>query len=250
MCAATATLARPAAAARDENPPCELDLALAAFQPISLTEMDGVALLDRRDTKYVVRAADALAAMAEVASAYRVLEIDGRRAHHYRTVYFDTPDLALFRAHHRDEPGRYKVRCRQYIDSRTKLYHAPSRGRESGDASASAGTVAPAKITADLNEALKVIEDFKPTIARNAYLTNPCQARSWQILQTHADFTRQTIAALLLKQEGKSDEAKAAGAALVQSVWDHEPDLQQILDVNAYAGGLRGMFEGRRRRNP
>ncbi len=149
-----------------------------------------------------------------------------------------------------DAFGEDGAACRQYIDSLTTLYHAPSRGRESGDASASAGTVAPAKITADLNEALKVIEDFKPTIARNAYLTNPCQARSWQILQTHADFTRQTIAALLLKQEGKSDEAKAAGAALVQSVWDHEPDLQQILDVNAYAGGLRGMFEGRRRRNP
>lgn len=129
MCAATATLARPAAAARDENPPCELDLALAAFQPISLTEMDGVALLDRRDTKYVVRTADALAAMAEVASAYRVLEIDGRRAHHYRTVYFDTPDLALFRAHHRDEPGRYKVRCRQYIDSALTVLEVKQRDK-------------------------------------------------------------------------------------------------------------------------
>ena len=94
-----------------------------------LTEMDGVALLDRRDTKYVVRAADALAAMAEVASAYRVLEIDGRRAHHYRTVYFDTPDLALFRAHHRDEPGRYKVRCRQYIDSALTVLEVKQRDK-------------------------------------------------------------------------------------------------------------------------
>jgi hypothetical protein len=91
--------------------------------------MDGVALLDRRDTKYVVRAADALAAMAEVASAYRVLEIDGRRAHHYRTVYFDTPDLALFRAHHRDEPGRYKVRCRQYIDSALTVLEVKQRDK-------------------------------------------------------------------------------------------------------------------------
>ncbi|MCC6153369.1 MAG: hypothetical protein IT367_06400 [Candidatus Hydrogenedentes bacterium] len=68
-------------------------------------------------------------------------------------------------------------------------------------------------------------------------------------MQTHADFTRQTIAALLLKQEGKSEEAAAAGKALVQSVWDHEPELQQLLDVNAYAGGLRSLFEPRRRRN-
>lgn len=161
-------------------------------------------------------------------------------------------DLAygdIVNGYFRDALGEDGAPCRQYLDSLTTLYHAPSRRCESGDASASEAPVDTAKVTADLNGAIKLIDEFKPTIMRNAYRTNPRQARSWQILQTHADFSRQTIAALLLKQEGKNEEAAAAGKVLVQSVWDHEPELQQILDVSAYAGGLRGMFEGRRRRN-
>jgi len=106
-----------------------LDDVLGRFEPISLAEMDGVALLDRRDTKYVVALAEALAVLADAHEAYRVLEIDGRRIHRYRTVYFDTPDLALFRAHHRDEPGRFKVRCREYVDSELTLLEVKLRDK-------------------------------------------------------------------------------------------------------------------------
>jgi len=106
-----------------------LDDVLGRFESVSLAEMDGVALLDRRDTKYVVALADALAVLGEARDAYRVLEIDGRRVHRYRTVYFDTPGMALFRAHHRDEPGRFKVRCREYVDSELTLLEVKLRDK-------------------------------------------------------------------------------------------------------------------------
>lgn len=72
---------------------------LARFAPITLAEMDGVSLLNRVDTKYLLSEATLAAILPSLASEYRVLEIDGRRAHRYRTLYFDTPDLDLYRRH-------------------------------------------------------------------------------------------------------------------------------------------------------
>jgi hypothetical protein len=45
------------------------------------------------------------------------LTIEGQRRHHYRTLYFDTPDLELYYQHHNGWRNRYKVRERAYVDS-------------------------------------------------------------------------------------------------------------------------------------
>ncbi len=90
---------------------------LDQFAPISLAQMDGVALLDRTDTKYVLHASQLLAALAGLSADYRVLEIDGVRVHPYRTLYFDTDDFALYMRHHAGRQRRYKVRSRQYVES-------------------------------------------------------------------------------------------------------------------------------------
>jgi hypothetical protein len=79
--------------------------------------MGDVALLRRIDTKYVVSEAQLSWALARVTDDYRILEIDGRRLHRYETLYFDTPELALFRQHHNGWRNRYKVRERAYTDS-------------------------------------------------------------------------------------------------------------------------------------
>ena len=91
---------------------------LARFEPISLAEMDGVALLDRADTKFVMREDHLLSVLAQLSHHYRVLDIDGRRLNHYQTLYFDTPDFAFFRRHHAGALNRYKVRSREYVDTR------------------------------------------------------------------------------------------------------------------------------------
>lgn len=66
---------------------------IARFDPISLAEMDGVKLQDRVDTKYVFSEADLPSVLTSMLKDYRLLEVDGVRGTHYRSLYFDTPDL-------------------------------------------------------------------------------------------------------------------------------------------------------------
>ncbi len=105
---------------------------LSTFAPISLSEMSSVALQDRTDTKYVMTERQLYAALAGLADDYRVLDIDGVRLNHYRTLYFDTADFELFQQHHSGRRERYKVRSRSYVDSRLsflEVKHKVSRSR-------------------------------------------------------------------------------------------------------------------------
>lgn len=91
--------------------------ALDRFEAISLDEMKAVRLLNRTETKFVLREEQALAALARLGDRYRVLEIDGRRLSRYQTLYFDTVDWQLFQQHHAGVGTRYKVRSRAYVES-------------------------------------------------------------------------------------------------------------------------------------
>jgi hypothetical protein len=90
---------------------------LESFDAIHLSEMGHVALFRRTDTKYLLSEVQAFRALARLTDHYRILEIDGRRLHRYRTLYFDTQNLALYRQHHNGWRNRYKVRERAYADS-------------------------------------------------------------------------------------------------------------------------------------
>ncbi len=90
---------------------------LRRFTPISLAQMHNIALLRRVDTKYVLSEAQLYQALIRLTADYDVLEIKRRRLHRYRTLYFDTPDFALYRQHHDGWRDRYKVRSRVYVDS-------------------------------------------------------------------------------------------------------------------------------------
>lgn len=94
-----------------------LSPALAEFAPISLAEMADVALLRRIDTKLVLREEQLVEALAHLSDDYDVLEIGNRRLHRYQTLYFDTPEYALYYQHHNGQGNRYKVRARTYLDS-------------------------------------------------------------------------------------------------------------------------------------
>ena len=56
-----------------------LDRALARLRPISLGELDGVALQDRTDTKLLLTLDQLASALHQLADRYGVLTIDGRR---------------------------------------------------------------------------------------------------------------------------------------------------------------------------
>jgi hypothetical protein len=93
-----------------------LSALLQGFDAVGLDEMDDVALLRRTDIKYLLSEDQLFWALAGLTDAYRVLEIGGRRLHRYQTLYFDTPDWALYRQHHNGWRDRYKVRERAYAD--------------------------------------------------------------------------------------------------------------------------------------
>lgn len=98
-----------------------LDAQLASFAAIQLAEMQSVALLDRVETKYLMHVDTLLQLLPQLGAVYRVLEVKGQRLNHYRTLYFDTTDFALYRRHHAGARNRYKVRAREYVESQSSF---------------------------------------------------------------------------------------------------------------------------------
>ncbi len=104
----------------------------ANFDPISLQQMDAVALLNRVDTKFVMTTDRLLTALAQIQPDYRILSINGQHLNHYSTLYFDTPNFSLYHAHVNDRAERYKVRSREYVDSHLsflEVKHKTRKGR-------------------------------------------------------------------------------------------------------------------------
>ena len=101
----------------------------AALPGASLQEVLAAAELQTRtDRKYLVPV-DAFARLGEeLADSFHVLQIDGRRTFAYESVYFDTPDLALYRQHLQGRRRRYKVRTRSYLDSGETMLEAKLKG--------------------------------------------------------------------------------------------------------------------------
>ena len=62
------------------------------ISPITLKEMDAVALMKRTDTKFVVSKKTLPVLLETLKEKYRVLEIDNNRVMTYNSLYFDTKD--------------------------------------------------------------------------------------------------------------------------------------------------------------
>ena len=102
------------------------------YAPISLKEMDAVALLNRTDTKFVMTNKQLLTALSVLQADYRILSVKGFRLNQYRTLYFDTANFDLYNLHINDRAERYKVRSREYMNSRTsflEVKHKTRKGR-------------------------------------------------------------------------------------------------------------------------
>ena len=95
----------------------------SSLDPIGLDELDE--LQDRVDAKYVLPVT-ALPALLDRLD-HRVLEIDGRRVFGYRSTYFDTPELRLFRDHVQQRRRRYKCRTREY-DTGLRMFEVKLKG--------------------------------------------------------------------------------------------------------------------------
>lgn len=90
---------------------------ISPMEPLGLSDLRDVALLNRLETKYVLSEQDLSRALTALTSRYRVLEIAGVRLHRYLSLYFDTPSFLLYRRHHAGGKHRYKIRSREYTDT-------------------------------------------------------------------------------------------------------------------------------------
>lgn len=97
------------------------------FQPISLSEMGGIKLMNRTDTKFVTTIDKLMQLLSMAGSEYRVQEIDGKRNMSYATTYYDSKDFAFYNAHHDGHAGRQKVRVRSYVDSRMSFLEVKTK---------------------------------------------------------------------------------------------------------------------------
>ncbi len=87
------------------------------FQPISLSEMDGVKLMSRTDTKFAFKANKLPLLIKKMIPFYRVLSIDGELVHDYKSLYFDTANRKFYLDHHNRRVNRNKIRFREYVGS-------------------------------------------------------------------------------------------------------------------------------------
>lgn len=90
---------------------------LHEFESIGLKDLNSVKLLNRTDIKFTFGAELLNGILLEMLHDYYCLEVDGLRCNSYKTLYFDTAELSLYKKHHNGNLNRQKVRYREYSDS-------------------------------------------------------------------------------------------------------------------------------------
>jgi hypothetical protein len=96
-----------------------LSKVLNEFSSHGLNDLNNAKLMNRVDSKFILPISFLPDLLLQLNSFYSILEINGKRTSHYHNQYFDTPDMALYRAHHNGKLNRYKVRRRHYLDTNT-----------------------------------------------------------------------------------------------------------------------------------
>ena len=91
---------------------------LANFLPIFLEDIPTDSQMSRFDRKYIFPGFMIPSLIKKANGSYRVLEINGKRILEYKSQYFDTPDFGMYHAHHNQKAERYKIRIREYVESK------------------------------------------------------------------------------------------------------------------------------------
>jgi len=91
---------------------------LLPFQRVSLADLDKVKLMNRTDLKFILHISKLPAILELLQDDYFLLDIDGETIFNYDNTYFDTPDNQMFICHQNGKSNRFKVRMRQYVESK------------------------------------------------------------------------------------------------------------------------------------
>lgn len=167
------TIAQPGADYQSLISSDQLTNSLNRYAPISLSKMDSVALLDRIDTKYLMTSVQLLPTLRLLSNQYQVLEVNGNRINHYRTLYFDTMDFSCYHAHVNGMAERYKIRSREYTESNLSFLEIKQKTRKDRTIKERIRTDEPVrKISGNLNNWMNNIlaledECFEPKLWNN-----------------------------------------------------------------------------------
>ncbi len=88
-----------------------------SFDPITLSEMDTVQLMNRVDTKFVFTLETLIDILPELRKDYFLLNVDGVLLSEYKSLYFDDENFTFYFDHHNKRVNRFKVRYRKYVNS-------------------------------------------------------------------------------------------------------------------------------------
>lgn len=105
---------------------------ISHFETISLSEMEGVSLMNRVDVKFLVPLHLLPSVLKDATQHYKLLQINNERICAYKTLYYDTIDYKLYHSHQAGKLNRYKVRFRNYVDSNLSFFevkHQNNKGR-------------------------------------------------------------------------------------------------------------------------
>jgi VTC domain-containing protein len=92
---------------------------VSGFATVGLAEVvEDAARLTRVDRKYLVGRDVAEDFLGGLPDTFRLLDVDGRSATTYSSIYFDTVDLDACRDHVQRRRRRWKVRSRVYVEDR------------------------------------------------------------------------------------------------------------------------------------
>ncbi len=152
---------------------------LASFEPITLRQVDAVALMNRIDTKYIFGLPQLPRLLEALVDDYWVLEVTGVRLSRYRTLYFDNETLDLYTSHLTGRAKRYKVRSRTYLDSGVSFLEVKRRSNKGRTIKERIKT--PTFLTQITPEAGQFVDDVAPYGAR------PLRATLWN------EFSRITL---------------------------------------------------------
>ena len=94
---------------------------LNSFNPLNLEALDRVQLMNRIDLKFYFHISKLREILELLSVDYKVLEIHNKRVFTYQTLYFDTDNDALYKAHHNQHLNRLKIRKRWYVDTNTNF---------------------------------------------------------------------------------------------------------------------------------
>jgi hypothetical protein len=106
-----------------------VEAAAARFEPISLSTVEQRAgLASRSERKYIFDMGTFESLIGALGSRYEILEIGDQRVFSYDSVYFDSPDLIVYRHHVQGRRKRFKSRTRLYSESGPCYFELKCKG--------------------------------------------------------------------------------------------------------------------------